>query len=261
MTQAAVINGLFVPGVNQLEDTDVERVVSANGTVKTSGNFVVGDTIQSILRFTTANTDLIGDIIGPPYQLNVYAELQVAAITNCGPTLLGTACTLIFAPTGNLGAGVIADIYERTNGGQGAFSQVLAPATAIANVQSETLVAQLGVGQATDYWFTSTLLDVGAASSLTAASPQAANGAFGLSVISDPGGLGILPNTMLGVDGNLHSVIGNGSAYQLAPTANAGWLVSSNTTAQFSIPEPGTLLLLGAAVFGMGFARRRQQAS
>jgi len=259
LANAAIINSQLVVGVNQLEDTDVERIVDANGAVKTSGDFVVGDTIQTILRFTTVNAAIIGDVIPFPYQLNVYAELQVAAINNCFATPGGQACTLVFAPSGNLGANVFAEVYEREDG-QPVFDQAVAPATGIANVQAETLIAELGIGDLDDFWIATTLLDIGAAAGLGSDDPQVANGNLGLSFVTNAGGLPFIEDAMLGTLGGMHDLVGNASAYQLGPNINTGWLVSSNTSVQFAVPEPTTLALMGVALLGFGFARRRLQA-
>jgi len=255
-TQAAVINSLFSSGVNQIEDTDLERIVDASGAVKTSGNWAVGDTVQTILRFNTANVTTISDVYGAPYQLNAYAELQVAAVS--APDVNGVV-NIAFAPTGNLGANVFVNLYERTSAAQPGFSQVLDPATAISNVTSETLIASLGIGQLNDFWGTTSLQDIGAAAGLAQGDPQQAAGIFGLSVLNNPGNLPILPLMILGADGNLHDVVGNASAYQLAPGANSGWLVSSNTSAGFTVPEPAPIALLGLGLAVMGLSMRRKK--
>lgn len=262
-TQAAVINGLFDPGPNQIEDTDVERVVDSTGAVKTSGNFVVGDTIQTILRFNTVNATTISDVYGSPYQLNAYAELKVDTITDLnldGDNNINTGLVnIVFAPTGNLNdVNAFADLYERTSAAQSAFDQTVAPATGISNVTSETLIASLGLGQADDFWSVNTLLDISAAASLQAGDAQVSNGVFGLSVLSNPGALPIRPDMMLGADGNLHDVVGNASAYQLGPFINGGWLVSSNTSANFNVPEPTPIALLGLGLAIIGFTMRKR---
>ncbi len=255
-SKAAVINGQFIQGVNQIEDTDVERIVDSTGAVKTSGNFAVGDTIQTILRWNTVNATMISDPLPSPYQLTTYAELTVSSITDLG----GGVSDITFAPSGNLGAGVFANIYERTSAAQPSFNQTVAPSTGIANVMGQTLLAQLGIGEADDFWTVRTLLDIAAAAGLDAQDPQVSNGQFGLSVLTNPGNLPIQANGIVGADGNLHAVVGNASAYQRGPGINTGWLVGSNTTAQFNVPEPGPIALLGlglAVMGGLSLARKK----
>ena len=254
----ATINGLFVTGENQIEDTDVERILDSSGAVKTSGDFAVGDTIQTILRFNTVNADIISDTYGTPYQLNAYAELTVASIADLG----GGVANIVFAPSGNLGANVFVELYERTAAAQPGFDQTVAPATGISNVQAETLIAELGIGEMDDFWSVTTLLDIAAAAALAPGDSQVANGIFGLSLLSNAGNLPIGPNGILGADGNYHDVVGNASAYQLGPNINDGWLVSSNTTANFvtpeQVPEPAVLALLSLGMLGLGLVRRRR---
>ncbi len=256
-SKAAVINSQFTLGVNQIEDTDVERIIDSSGAVKTTGDFAVGDTIQTILRWNTVNATVISDALPSPYQLTTYAELTVSNITDLG----GGVASITFAPSGNLGAGVFANIYERTSAVQPSFDQTVAPTTGISNVMSQTLIAQLGIGEADDFWTVTSLLDIAAAAGLSAQDPQVSNGQFGLSVLANPGSLPIQANGIVGADGNLHAVVGNASAYQRGPGINTGWLVGSNTTAQFAaVPEPGPLALLGlglAVMGGLSLARKK----
>lgn len=261
-THAAIITGLFIQGQNQIEDTDLERVVDSSGAVKTSGNFAVGDTIQSILRFNTVNTNTISDTYGAPYQLNAYTELTIAGITDPnldGDNNINTGLVdIAFAPSGNLGGNVFTNLYERTSALQPGFDQTVAPAVGIANVQAETLIAQLGTNGIDDFWTTRSLLDIGAAAGLQPGDPQVAQGIFGLTCIA-PCGLPIKDNAILGADGNLHDVVGNSSAYQLAPGADSGWLVSSNTSANFMVPEPAPLAMIGLGLTVLGLIRRRSK--
>lgn len=274
VSHAALINSLLIPGVvNEIQDTDAERIVDAQGNVVTSGNFQVGYQIQSILRFDTANAETIADTLSSPYKLTSYSELMIAAIqgvvTVSGVDIPNGAacqatdakCTLIMAPTGNLGAGVMANLYEGPS-----FSQSIAPNLGIAGVQSNTLITSVGIAKATDFWFATIsnanpVNQIGVIGSATATAGQAGQFIFGLSVISNPGGLWYEPQQMTGTFGNLHDVIGNGSAYARTPGVNTGWLLSSNTLIQFVVPEPGSLALVGALVVAAGVAStRRKQA-
>jgi hypothetical protein len=274
VSHAALINALLTPGVvNEIQDTDAERIVDAQGNVVTSGNFQVGYTIQSILRFDTANSETIADTLVSPYKLTSYSELLIAGITgvqtisgvdvptNAACTAADAKCALVMAPTGALGAGVMANLYEGPT-----FSQSAAPATGIAGVMGNTLITQVGIAKSTDFWFAivsnaNPIDQIGIIASAGATAGQAGQFIFGLSVISNPGGLWYEPQQMTGTFGNQHDVIGNGSAYARSPGVNSGWLLSSNTLIQFVVPEPGSLALVGALVVAAGVAStRRKQA-
>jgi hypothetical protein len=275
---ALVNQTLFVPGINEFQDTDAERILR-NGTPIVSGNFQVGDVIQTILRFDTINNQSITDLIqvnGGPlpnfYQLTAFSELQVGSIVDV-PTLGAGSCAatgfcrLIFTPTGNLSsANSFADLYERdTDGGAtNAFSLSVSPTDAINRILAQTFIASVGLFDSDDFWYADTLLDIAAAAALAEGAPQQAAGVFGLSVLANPGLLPVTANAIQsGATGTWHDVVGNVSAYQRSPGVNEGWLVSSNTSLAFTnqVPEPGTLALVGLALAGMGVgaAKRRQR--
>lgn len=264
----AVVNSLLINGENQFQDTDAERVIDANGDVKTSGDFAVGDTIEAILRFTDVNSSVVSDNpgFGFPYQLIAYSELLIVDINTTGLSqdLIDAGVrNLVFGATGNLNtANSLADIYERTTNTPG-FDTTIDPDTAIAQVTSQTLIASLGIeADSTDFWVATTLLDIGAAAAQIPGAPQAANGTFGLTVVDNPGALPVeTDGIQSGTNGLFYDVVGSASAYVLDSGTNAGWLVSSNTEARFlvnQVPEPSTLALLSLGLLAVSVMRRRR---
>lgn len=260
-SEAALITSLFQLGENNIQDTDAERILDANGNVKTSGSFAVGDVIQAILRFDTVNADTIADSLPNPYQFTAYSELKVVGIVDLPDSVdpTNTFSRLIFGATGNLGTNVLVNLYERTSSAQPGWSLTAAPTTAIAAVKSQTLIGKFGLLEADDFWG-STVPTVNAISIVAGAlegSAQQANGEFGLSVLW--GDLGIGKNSILsGTDFKYHDVVGSSSIYKRSTGVNNGWLVSSNTEASFNVPEPGSLALLGLGLFGLGLGRARR---
>lgn len=262
VSQAATVNTLFVPGTNQIQDQDAERVLRGESVV-TSGVFAVGDVIESILRFDTTNGSAIADTLPAPYQLTGYSQLRIAGIQDLPDAVPGqNLVRLHFGATGNLGAGVLAELYERTSALQPGFSAGAAPATGIANILAQTLIAEFGLNGTDDFWYSDTINDIGVVAGFTRGSGQAAAGVFGLTALNNPGALPIIVNGILSpIDGNLHDVVGDVSIYGREVGVNPDWLVSSNINAAFNaVPEPGALSLLGLSLLGLGTSMRRRKA-
>jgi len=264
----AVIDCCFVTGLNSLQDTDADRILRG-GTVITSGQFMTGDVIQSMLRIDTVNTNPINGAVGTlNYQLTALATLTITSIVD----ITGGSCDVGDQCIARTSASVSA--YEIPNG-TNYLAQ--APVTGFANVVSAgTLVLTLGTTAADDFWFiqfTNTGNTIGSIATAPQGSSQQGLYVFGVSATSNPGNIPFLPNSIL--DGRtpatcpicgaptLHDFVGNGSGYALDTSGggtNTGYLLSTNTTVLFNVPEPGTLALLGLGLVATWFGGIRRKA-
>jgi hypothetical protein len=274
--QAATINNFLVGGLNTLEDTNFDRILRPNAvngdngvggfTVVTSGDFQVGDILQAVLRFEQINISNAASFA--PYELFAYSELEVKAITatQIFPGIF--ANTLTFGATGNLGQDVLVSVYE-DNTPLATYSTA-DPDTTIANILAKDAVATFGLIDADDYWFAQVGLGFGApsANSITdlatlgnggQAFPIAPTGNFGLSIITNTAGIPILEEQMVGLNGvSKHDVVGAVSGKVRQPGANTGWLIQTDTTLSFRVPEPDSLALIGVVLIGVAAVSRRK---
>ena len=263
----ATIDCCFVPGLNELQDSDADRILRA-GTVITSGNFATGDVIQSLLRIDTVNSAQINAAVGNlNYQLDAVATLTITSIVdiNGGTCDLGDQCIARTSAS--------VQVYEQNNNTN---QLALAPASGIAAAQAGTLVLTLGTTAADDFWFiqfTNTGNTIGAIAAAPQGSSQQGLYIFGVSATSNPGNIPFQPEGV--TDGRTpatcpicgapttHDFIGNGSGFALENGVNNGWLLSTNTTVLFNVravPEPGTLVLLGLGLAALSFGGLRRKA-
>lgn len=266
---AAIINGSFIPGVNTIQDTSAERILDDQGNVVTSGEFAVGMVIESILRFETVNSVSVPVSVGNiNYELLAYSRLLVADIRNADLSgacsfVSGDICTLVFGS--GFGTNVLAKIYEGTSAPANLFS--LAPASGIAAVTGSTLIGEIGFGDVDDFWISQFVYKPGGAGTidtiagLVPGNSQIAQGIFGVSLVSNAGGLPIAPNGIMnGTTGTMHDIVGSASIFTRETNTNSGWLASNNLEARFNVPEPASLGLIGLALAGAGLASRRRKA-
>jgi hypothetical protein len=268
---SVALNSKLQDGVNTLQDLDFERILRVVGGVETyvTGQIQAGDILEAALSFDTLNAlNLKTQLFNTNYQFTAYSRVIVQSVDNPG----GPLSNFNFLP--GLGGNVAIEVYENTVSAPLDFVSPDTAAVSIANAKSGTLVATLGFQDADDFW-----VALGApvnTALLTSTLPgQLIPGQFffGLSVLSNPGGLnivdeGVVANNLRTGQLNIPVDVQGGGQLKGKPTdvlgvSAQGWHVETDTTINFRsavIPEPTSIfvwaLLTGALSF-VGFRRSR----
>lgn len=272
---AAQLNSALVLGENTLQDTDGDRVLDAGGNVITSGAFAEGMTLEAVLRFDTINSQtpfahFLAGRLPLGYDLAIYSQIKIDSLV---PNDNGTPgdvtddfFDVAYGPSGALGAGVMAAVYENTTVLDTIDFTTQTADQSISELLSSgnwDLIAEFGFGETDDFWTGALPLTVDELAGIGAGTglPDNATGVFGLSLLSNDGGLPIAINGIKSDStGTFHDLVGNASAKERSTGFTDTWIVETDTQVKFNvIPEPGMVLLLGAGLLGAGFARKRMQ--
>jgi hypothetical protein len=261
------------------EDDDIEFIFDLDK----SGTLTKGDRVLAVGEFIrTHNGAGTSAPVGPPEELTFVADALVATEIDVG----GVATVFGFAPnptgvlvTGGYGATAMVAAFTDSKAdlnviggacGTQAACMALAGlgATTVpgSGPDGSTLFAVVGFGDPDDAWFTDIIPDKntsiatiqGGGSSTSFVSYN-----FAQTVLTNNTGqtIGLQPCGIAcsGAGDGLTQFVGSGNLLGGAGLNPADWTARSDNDAEVRvIPEPATLALLGAALAGAGFLRRRE---
>lgn len=264
-TASVALNSKLLAGENTLQDLDFERVLRVVNGVETyvNGPILAGDILEAAITFDTLNAqNLKTTLFNTNYQFTAYSRLVVQSVTPGGP--LGN---FVFAP--GLAGNVMVEIWENTVSAPLDFIAPDTAAQAITAARSGTLVATLGIQDASDFW-----VGLGLPTDTTLLTSTGPGGQipgqffFGLSVLSNPGGLDIVDEGVLAsnfLTGQLNIPVDlkgqgqlKGKPSNVLGAGDQGWQVETDTFVTFrseAVPEPATIAVWGALALLAGGAQ------
>lgn len=274
-SEAAVeLNSILLPGINTAQDQDFERVLRLVNGVETyvTGPLQVGDILEAALSFDTANTLSLKNVhFTPNYQLTAWSRIIVESITPTSPGL----ANFVFRP--GIDTNTAVELWESPLAAPLDFVAPDDADTSIANARTGTLVATFGFQDTDDFWIAlGAPTDTGLLTNTVPGEAVPGSFAFGLSMLTNPGGLdlvdeGTTAKNLLISSANIPVDLGGGGSLKgkpanvLGPDAG-GWHVETDTSVNFRavgfVPEPASLVawaVLAMASGSVAFAARRRK--